>query len=325
MDRQYPPYNYNGSHHQQPHHEEYPDYQYSYPPSNTTQPQQQDARYLQTMRPYDSSNNDSRSSLANDEKYMHRQGSYADSDAETRVASLYDEKNAQSSTSTSTTMAPPTTAGMNNNDAKGEEYIPPAVPRPRNNNKNFQPGHLSRGSIAIQAAAAGEIPKKEALKMWRSDEHHGTFTAGGKGRAAMRCCCCTLIFAVILIVGIVAAFLLWVSSYSTLIRSLVCRSVDYVSSLTLLLNHALVDNAIYVISSYMLLYTGTCFARTGPTPKYSIPRNNSATRRFTAVISHLIRLQSELCACFESIYGLNILRMLLLTRYSDFHPVLFVP
>lgn len=206
MDRHYPQYE-----DEQQHQQGYPDYQYSYPPATM---QQQDARYLGTMdnsnsRPYD--DNSSRSSLGYDEKQLHmqRQTSYADSDAETRVASLYDEKNMGAQSSDAAINS--SNNGMNPAGAVGmEEYIPPAVPRPRNTNKNFAPGHISRGSVAIQAAAAGEIPKKEALKMWRSDEHHGTFTAGGKGRAAMRCCCCTLIFAVILIVGIVAAFLLWV-------------------------------------------------------------------------------------------------------------------
>ena len=101
------------------------------------------------------------------------------------------------------------------------DYIPPAIPRYPNgrpgvgshhpkSSVSFQPGHVSRGSVALLAAAEGKIPKKEGLKMWRSDEHHGTFTQGGKRRTCVRCCCCTIIFAIILVAGIVAAFLLWV-------------------------------------------------------------------------------------------------------------------
>lgn len=201
MDRQHPQYGYDGQQQQQ-HPSEYADYSYSYPPVEQQHQQHHDPRYLQAgsdERPYDST-----SSLgAYDEKHLHQPRhagaeGYADSDAETRVASLYDEK---SSGAQSTAMAAVRSS---------EDYIPPAIPRPRNSMAAGANGQVSRGSVAIQAAAAGEIPKKEALKMWRSDEHHGTFTAGGKGRAAMRCCCCTLIFAVILIAGIVAAFLLWV-------------------------------------------------------------------------------------------------------------------
>ena len=212
MDRQHPPYGYDGQ--QQQHPAEYADYSYSYPPVEQQQQQQHqqphdnDPRYLQAGsddRPYDST-----SSLGayDNEKQLHRQaaGGYADSDAETRVASLYDEK---SNGAQSTAMAAVRSS---------EDYIPPAIPRPRNSMAAGN-GQVSRGSVAIQAAAAGEIPKKEALKMWRSDEHHGTFTAGGKGRAAMRCCCCTLIFAVILIAGIVAAFLLWVGLVTCLLEN----------------------------------------------------------------------------------------------------------
>lgn len=102
---------------------------------------------------------------------------------------------------------------------EGYEDLPPAVPRFPNANgghgrpsSQFTPGHISRGSIALQAAAEGKIPKKEGLKMWRSDEHHGTFTRGGRAKTCLRCTCCTVICAFILIVGVCAAFLLWVSS-----------------------------------------------------------------------------------------------------------------
>ena len=99
--------------------------------------------------------------------------------------------------------------------------IPAAIPRypngrpgaGHNNTKSsvsFHPGHLSRGSVALLAAAEGQIPKKEGLRQWRKDEHQGIFTAGGKRRTCMRCCCCTIILALIIIVGVVASFLLWV-------------------------------------------------------------------------------------------------------------------
>lgn len=55
-------------------------------------------------------------------------------------------------------------------------------------------------------AAEGQIPKKEGLRMWRSDEHRGTMLKGGRGRCCGRVCCCTIIIAIILIVGIVASF-----------------------------------------------------------------------------------------------------------------------
>lgn len=100
--------------------------------------------------------------------------------------------------------------------------LPAAIPRYPNgrpapaehgskSSVSFVPGHLSRGSVALLAAAEGNMPKKEALRIWRKDEHAGVFTAGGRRRTCMRCCCCTIIFALILVIGVVAAFLLWVS------------------------------------------------------------------------------------------------------------------
>ncbi|KAH9454142.1 hypothetical protein Pst134EA_013229 [Puccinia striiformis f. sp. tritici] len=68
----------------------------------------------------------------------------------------------------------------------------------------------TRGSVAAQMAAEGAIPEKAGLRMWRSDEHSGAFTRGGKSQSCRRCCCCTLIVIILLIVGIVAGFLLWV-------------------------------------------------------------------------------------------------------------------
>jgi hypothetical protein len=118
------------------------------------------------------------------------------------------------------------TASAADND---DDFIPPAVPRIRPTS-GWQPGHATRGSVALQAAAEGKIPKKEGLKMWRSDEHHGTFTAGGKRRTCMRCCCCTIVLALIIIVGVVASFLLWVrlaSLTSTYSCSRALTSRDY--------------------------------------------------------------------------------------------------
>ncbi|KAK4705342.1 hypothetical protein P7C70_g853, partial [Phenoliferia sp. Uapishka_3] len=68
---------------------------------------------------------------------------------------------------------------------------------------------MTRGSIAAQMAAEGQIPKKEGLRMWRADEHAGALTRGGKGRACGRICCCSIILVIIILVSIVASFLLW--------------------------------------------------------------------------------------------------------------------
>lgn len=204
MDRQYPTQHgeqqYEQDYHQQ---QQYPDYQYSYPPHSGVEQQHGGYLHAGNTGAYDDAG-------GYDEKAMQRQHSYADSDdAATRVVSLYDEKGAAATSAT----ALQSTDAINDNNNNGRpslDYIPPAIPRPKDPNSKFKPGHVTRGSVALQAAIEGQIPKKEGLKMWRSDEHQGTFTAGGKGRTAMRCCCCTLIFAFILVVGIIAAFLLWV-------------------------------------------------------------------------------------------------------------------
>ncbi|GAA5841560.1 hypothetical protein JCM11251_001260 [Rhodosporidiobolus azoricus] len=69
---------------------------------------------------------------------------------------------------------------------------------------------VTRGSIAAQMAAEGQIPKKEGLRMWRKDEHAGALTRGGRARCCGRVFCCFLILAILILVGIVAAFFLWV-------------------------------------------------------------------------------------------------------------------
>lgn len=69
---------------------------------------------------------------------------------------------------------------------------------------------VTRGSIAAQMAAEGQIPKKVGLKMYRKDEHAGALTRGGKARCCGRVVCCTIILVVLIIVSIVAAFFLWV-------------------------------------------------------------------------------------------------------------------
>ena len=42
--------------------------------------------------------------------------------------------------------------------------------------------------------------------MWRSDEHKGAFTKGGRGRCCGRVCCCAIILVLIILISIVAAF-----------------------------------------------------------------------------------------------------------------------
>ncbi|GAA5825462.1 hypothetical protein JCM10212_004838, partial [Sporobolomyces blumeae] len=69
---------------------------------------------------------------------------------------------------------------------------------------------VTRGSIAAQMAAEGQIPKKEGLRMYRKDEHAGALTRGGRARCCGRVVCCTLMLVVLIVVGIVAAFFLWV-------------------------------------------------------------------------------------------------------------------
>ncbi|BGP13929.1 hypothetical protein JCM10213_002573 [Rhodosporidiobolus nylandii] len=69
---------------------------------------------------------------------------------------------------------------------------------------------VTRGSIAAQMAAEGQIPKKEGLRMWRKDEHAGALTRGGRTRCCGRVFCCSIILIILIVVGIVAAFFLWV-------------------------------------------------------------------------------------------------------------------
>ncbi|KAG0666579.1 hypothetical protein C6P46_004245 [Rhodotorula mucilaginosa] len=69
---------------------------------------------------------------------------------------------------------------------------------------------VTRGSIAAQLAAEGQIPKKEGLRMFRKDEHAGALTRGGRMRCCGRVFCCSIMLIVLILVGIVAAFFLWV-------------------------------------------------------------------------------------------------------------------
>jgi hypothetical protein len=55
-------------------------------------------------------------------------------------------------------------------------------------------------------AAEGQIPKKEGLRMWRSDEHAGALMKGGRGRCCGRVCGCSIILILIIFVSIVASF-----------------------------------------------------------------------------------------------------------------------
>ena len=65
---------------------------------------------------------------------------------------------------------------------------------------------VTRGSIAAQMAAEGQIPKKEGLRMYRKDEHAGALTRGGRARCCGRVLCCTIMLVILILVGIVAAF-----------------------------------------------------------------------------------------------------------------------
>ncbi|BGP22877.1 hypothetical protein JCM10295v2_001768 [Rhodotorula toruloides] len=69
---------------------------------------------------------------------------------------------------------------------------------------------VTRGSIAAQLAAEGQIPKKEGLRMFRKDEHAGALTRGGRARCCGRVLCCSIMLIILILVGIVAAFFLWV-------------------------------------------------------------------------------------------------------------------
>ncbi|GAA5930806.1 hypothetical protein JCM1841_000191 [Sporobolomyces salmonicolor] len=93
---------------------------------------------------------------------------------------------------------PPMSIGADGLDAESVKYGAGA----------FEKSHLpvTRGSIAAQMAAEGQIPKKEGLRMWRKDEHAGALTRGGRARCCGRVLCCTIILVILIIVGIVAAF-----------------------------------------------------------------------------------------------------------------------
>lgn len=75
---------------------------------------------------------------------------------------------------------------------------------PNSVDKNGIP--VTRGSIAAQMAAEGQIPKKEGLRMYRKDEHAGALTRGGRARCCGRVVCCTIMLVILILVGIVAAF-----------------------------------------------------------------------------------------------------------------------
>ncbi|CEQ39921.1 SPOSA6832_01480, partial [Sporobolomyces salmonicolor] len=90
---------------------------------------------------------------------------------------------------------PPMSIGADGLDAESVKYGAGA----------FEKSHLpvTRGSIAAQMAAEGQIPKKEGLRMWRKDEHAGALTRGGRARCCGRVLCCTIILVILIIVGIV--------------------------------------------------------------------------------------------------------------------------
>ena len=76
---------------------------------------------------------------------------------------------------------------------------------------------VTRGSMAAQMAAEGQIPKKEGLRMWRSDEHAGALMKGGRGRCCGRVCCCSIILVIVLLVSIIASFFRQSHTHSRLV------------------------------------------------------------------------------------------------------------
>lgn len=109
--------------------------------------------------------------------------------------------------------------GLDEKYPPGDLY-PPPTSRPLheapvgishfNSTTSTLPSSPTRGSVAAQMAAEGVIPEKAGLRMWRSDEHSGAFTRGGKSRSCGRCCGCASIIILLTVLGIIAGFLLWV-------------------------------------------------------------------------------------------------------------------
>jgi len=60
--------------------------------------------------------------------------------------------------------------------------------------------------FGYQMAAEGQIPKKDGLRLWRSEEHRGAMLKGGRAKCCGRWCCCLIIIVILLFVGIVASF-----------------------------------------------------------------------------------------------------------------------
>jgi hypothetical protein len=56
-------------------------------------------------------------------------------------------------------------------------------------------------------AAEGQIPKKEGLRMWRTDEHAGALMRGGRGKCCLRVCGCSIVLILVILVSVIAAFL----------------------------------------------------------------------------------------------------------------------
>ena len=182
-------------HHRQDMHQGYSD-EYNYPPNTAQGEQPGEQRGLAAMPTYAVVPPDSAGLSPGGLAEYPRKGSYGGSSSS---STAYDEKD---------------TSGEYAKQSPTFDLTPPP-PRPAS---GWQPGHVTRGSVALLAAAEGKIPKKEGLKMWRSDEHHGVFTAGGRGKTCFRCCCCTIVLAIIIVIGVVASFLLWVSDSFSLLR-----------------------------------------------------------------------------------------------------------
>lgn len=55
-------------------------------------------------------------------------------------------------------------------------------------------------------AAEGQIPKKEGLRLFRTDEHAGGWLRGGKIRCCGRVTCCCLMLTIVIIISAVGSF-----------------------------------------------------------------------------------------------------------------------
>ncbi|KAM0792277.1 hypothetical protein ACM66B_004968 [Microbotryomycetes sp. NB124-2] len=165
---------------------------------------------------------------------------------------------------------------------------------------------VTRGSIAAQMAAEGQIPKKEGLRLWRMDEHKGTFTRGGRGRCCGRVCCCALILALIVIVSIFAAFFLWVKPPSVSFNGIEASSIgDSVSvgsngfNLNVKLNIGVINPNFFGASFSKV--TATAFYPTKPNTAFGggeledvrIPKMSNNTIHFPFAVNYTTSYDSD--------------------------------